>query len=59
VAAVHAALAPTAAELDRARRVVAAVGDAGLDAAAVLVEGRLVDRPVVLAALRLLARAGR
>lgn len=55
---VHAALAPSAGEIDQARRIVAAAGSAGADAAAVLLDGRLVDRPVVLAAQRLLARAG-
>jgi citrate lyase subunit beta/citryl-CoA lyase/(S)-citramalyl-CoA lyase len=56
---VHAALAPAPAELEQAARVVRAAGAAGADAAAVLLDGRLVDRPVVLAAQRLLARAGR
>ena len=55
VAWVHEALAPTAAELDWARRVVAAAaGSTG----AVRVDGRMVDRPVLLHARRLLARAG-
>lgn len=57
VAAVHAGLQPGDEALQRARRTVAAAGAAGADAAAVLVDGRLVDRPVVLAAQRLLARA--
>lgn len=57
VAAVHAGLQPSDEALERARRTVAAAGAAGADAAAVLVDGRLVDRPVVLAAQRLLARA--
>jgi (S)-citramalyl-CoA lyase len=55
VAPVHAGLAPSAEALARARRVLAA---AGQDSAAVLVDGRLVDRPVVLAAQRVLRRAG-
>jgi citrate lyase subunit beta/citryl-CoA lyase/(S)-citramalyl-CoA lyase len=59
VATVHAALAPAPAELEPAARVVQAAGAAGADAPAVLLDGRLVDRPVVLAAQRLLARAGR
>jgi citrate lyase beta subunit len=58
VALVHAALLPCPEAVARARRVLAATGDAAADTAAVLVDGRLVDRPVVLAAQRLLARAG-
>ena len=57
VAAVHAGLRPDDEALERARRITAAAGAAGADAAAVLVDGRMVDRPVVLAAQRLLARA--
>jgi citrate lyase subunit beta / citryl-CoA lyase len=56
VAAVHAALAPSAQALERARRVVEA--DAGSPGAARL-DGRMIDRPVVLAARRTLARAAR
>ncbi len=55
VAPVHAGLMPSAEALARARRVVAASGE---NDAAVLVDGRLVDRPVVLAAQRTLRRAG-
>jgi citrate lyase subunit beta/citryl-CoA lyase len=55
VAAVHDALAPSPAALDRARRVLAA--DAASPGAAQL-EGRMVDRPVVLQARRTLQRAG-
>jgi citrate lyase subunit beta/citryl-CoA lyase/(S)-citramalyl-CoA lyase len=58
VAAVHAALAPGEADLARAHRIVEAAGPAGLEADALLLDGRLIDRPVVLAAMRLLARAG-
>ena len=55
VAAVHAALQPSAAEVEWARRVIAAAqGQAG----AVQVDGRMVDRPVVERARALLARAG-
>lgn len=54
VAAVHDMLAPSRAELDWARRVVAAVAGSS---AAVRVDGRMVDRPVLLRAQRLLARA--
>ncbi len=53
--AVHAAMAPDAAAVDWARRVVAA--DAS-GAGAASVDGRMVDRPVVLQALRVLRRAG-
>lgn len=55
VAPLHAALAPSADALAWARRVVEA--DAASPGAA-RVDGRMVDRPVVLQALRTLARAG-
>lgn len=55
VAAVHAAMAPTAEQLDWARRVVAADEQSG--GAAVQLDGRMVDLPVVLQARRLLDRA--
>ena len=55
VAPLHAALAPSAAQLAWARRVLAA--DAAQPGAAQL-DGRMVDRPVVLQALRTLQRAG-
>jgi citrate lyase subunit beta/citryl-CoA lyase len=54
VTAIHAALTPTAQAIERARRVLAA--DAGSPGAAQL-DGRMIDRPVVLAARRTLARA--
>jgi citrate lyase subunit beta/citryl-CoA lyase len=55
VEAVRAALAPTDEEIGWARRVVAAAeGSAG----AVQVDGRMVDRPVVLKAQAILRRAG-
>ena len=54
VAAIHAALAPTTQAVERARRVLEA--DAGSPGAARL-DGRMIDRPVVLAARRTLARA--
>jgi citrate lyase subunit beta/citryl-CoA lyase len=57
VAGVHEAMAPSAEELDWARRVVAA--DAASGGAAVQLDGRMVDAPVVLRAQRLLARAQR
>lgn len=55
VAAVNAGFQPTPQELDWARRVLAAAGAAG--GAAVQVDGRMVDAPVLLRAQRLLARA--
>jgi citrate lyase subunit beta/citryl-CoA lyase len=54
IAAIHTALAPTAHAIERARRVLAA--DAASPGAAQL-DGRMIDRPVVLAARRTLARA--
>ena len=57
VAGVHEAMAPTEQELTWARRVLAA--DAAAGGAAVQVEGRMVDLPVVLQARRTLARAAR
>ena len=55
IAAVHAALAPTVDELAWARRVVAAAADAG--GAAVQLEGRMVDKPVIERARRIVQRA--
>jgi citrate lyase subunit beta / citryl-CoA lyase len=55
VAVVHEAMAPSAAELDWAQRVIAA--DAAAAGAAVLLDGRMVDAPVVLQARRTIARA--
>lgn len=55
VAPVHAGLMPAEAVLARARRVVAACADG---TAAALLDGRLIDRPVMLAAQRVLRRAG-
>ena len=57
VAVVHEALAPTEAEIDWARRVVAA--DAAAQGAAVQFDGRMIDLPVVLQARRTLAQAAR
>jgi citrate lyase subunit beta/citryl-CoA lyase len=54
VAAVREALAPTPAERDWARRVIAA---AAAGSGAIQVDGRMVDRPVVLKAQAILARA--
>ncbi len=53
IAAVHAAFAPSAEELAWAGRVVAAAAQGGATA----VDGRMVDRPVLLRAQALLARA--
>lgn len=55
VAAVAAGLAPSAAELDWAQRVVAALAAGG---SVVKVDGAMVDAPVRLRAERILARAG-
>lgn len=55
VGVIHAALTPSAQELDWARRVLAA--DAASPGAAQL-DGRMIDRPVVLQAQRTLHRAG-
>jgi citrate lyase subunit beta/citryl-CoA lyase len=57
VAVVHDTLAPSAQELDWARRVLAA--DAASAGAAVQLDGRMVDLPVVLQARATLARAAR
>ena len=54
VAVVHEALAPAAEEVDWARRVLAA--DAAAAGAAVQLDGKMVDLPVVLQARRTLAR---
>jgi citrate lyase subunit beta/citryl-CoA lyase len=54
VTAIHTALAPSPEAIDRARRVLEA--DAASPGAAQL-DGRMIDRPVVLAAARTLARA--
>jgi citrate lyase subunit beta/citryl-CoA lyase len=55
---VHAVLAPSAEDLDWARRVVAAAGDASAAGrGAVALDGRMVDAPVVARARRLLADA--
>ena len=53
VAPIHRALAPSAAELDWARRVIAVAAGAH---GAVQVDGRMVDKPILLRAERLLAR---
>ena len=61
VAVVHQALAPTAEELAWARRVIqaaAAAAAAGHAQGAVQLDGRMIDRPVIERARRLLARAG-
>ena len=56
VATVHRAFSPTERELDWARRVIEA--DAAAGGAAVQLDGRMVDLPVVRAARRLLRQAG-
>ncbi|MDH0893416.1 MULTISPECIES: CoA ester lyase [unclassified Pseudomonas] len=54
VAVVHAALAPSEAELDWARRVLAGAGAGG----AYQLDGQMIDAPVIARARRLLERAG-
>jgi len=54
VAAIHAALAPGDAEIEWARRVLAVAAEG---AGAVQLDGKMVDRPVVLRAQAILARA--
>lgn len=56
IAPLHALLAPSADELAWAQRVLAAAEHA--DAAAVQVDGRMVDKPVIERARRLMQRAG-
>jgi citrate lyase subunit beta/citryl-CoA lyase len=56
VAVVHAAFAPTPAEVDRARRVLEAFAAAG--EGAIRVDGQLVDEPVVARARQVLGEAG-
>ena len=55
IAVVHDAMTPSAQEQDRASRIVNAAAESG--GAAVQVDGRMVDLPVVLQAQRTLARA--
>jgi citrate lyase subunit beta / citryl-CoA lyase len=55
IAPIHSALAPSAAELAWAERVLAAA--AAADGAAVQLDGRMVDKPVIERARRLVARA--
>jgi citrate lyase subunit beta/citryl-CoA lyase len=59
VAAIHTALAPGADELSWAHRVMAAMEAAGLGAGAVQLDGRMIDRPVIERARRVIARATR
>ncbi len=54
---IHASYLPQAAEVDWAERVMVAA--AASQGAAVAVDGKMVDRPVILKAERILARAGR
>lgn len=56
VSAIHQALAPSPQDLDWARRVVAAAADNASGARQV--DGRMIDRPVILSAQRTLQRAG-
>ncbi len=56
VAAVNTVFTPTSAEIDRARRVIAALAEA--KGAAALLDGKLIEKPVILAAQRILKKAG-
>jgi (S)-citramalyl-CoA lyase len=56
VAPVNACFTPTEAEIARAKRIVAALADA--KGAAALLDGKLIEKPVILAAQRILDRAG-
>ncbi len=56
VAPVNACFTPTPAEIERAKRVIAALDEA--KGAAALLDGKLIERPVILAAQRVLDRAG-
>jgi citrate lyase subunit beta/citryl-CoA lyase len=56
VAGVNACFQPTQAQIDWARRVLAAAG--GVDGAVVMVDGQMVDKPVLLNAASTLRRAG-
>jgi citrate lyase subunit beta/citryl-CoA lyase len=57
VSVVNTAFAPTDAELDWAGRVMAAA--AASQGAAVALDGKMVDRPVILIAQQMLEEAGR
>jgi citrate lyase subunit beta/citryl-CoA lyase len=57
IEAINAAFTPSAAEVEHARAVVAAF-DANPDAGALSLEGRMIDRPHLVQARRLLAAAG-
>jgi len=57
LAGIHAAFTPSAAAVERAQRVIAAMEAAA--GGVCVVDGRMVDAPVQRAALRVLARAGR
>lgn len=58
VGPVHAGLAPAPEVLAQAQRLLAATSSGAGQVGAVMVEGRMVDRPVLLAAQRVLRRAG-
>ncbi len=60
IGAVHLAFAPSATDVDRARRIVAAFEEARAGGAGIaVVDGAMVDRPVVLRAQRILEIAAR
>ena len=59
VAAIHTALAPSPDELSWAQRVMRAMAAAGQGAGAVQLDGRMIDKPVIERARRVIARAAR
>jgi citrate lyase subunit beta/citryl-CoA lyase len=58
VAAIHDAFTPTEAEIDEARKIIAAF-DASPGVGALRIEGKLIDRPHWIKAQRVLAAVGR
>jgi citrate lyase subunit beta/citryl-CoA lyase/(S)-citramalyl-CoA lyase len=56
IASVNAVFSPTVDEIAKARRIIAALHEA--NGAAALLDGKLIERPVILAAQRVLDRAG-
>ncbi len=59
VAAIHTALAPSAEELTWARRVMSAMDAPGQGAGALQLDGRMIDKPVIERARRVIDRAAR
>jgi citrate lyase subunit beta/citryl-CoA lyase len=58
IATIHEAFAPTAGEIERARRIIAAYNEAQAEGLGVVSLGsKMIDAPVVQRALKLMARA--